>query len=172
MVKIGLELHQQLDTGKLFCRCPTELSDKEDFTFKRTLRPVVSELGKVDRAALLEARRGRETTYFANLSTSCAVEWDEEPPHEPDVYAIKVATQIVKLLNAKPVDEVQFMRKILIDGSVVSGFQRTALIATHGNVDGVEILTIGLEEDSARPIKSGEFNLDRLGVPLIEVATA
>ena len=170
MVKIGLEMHQQLDTGKLFCRCPSELSDEYDFSFTRVLRPVVSELGRVDRAALVEARRGRRITYFASTRNSCAVEWDEEPPHEPDAEAIAVASQIARLMNAKLVDEVHFMRKILIDGSAVTGFQRTALIATDGEVEGVKISTVCLEEDSARPVAGG-FNLDRLGIPLVEVAT-
>ena len=68
MVKIGLEMHQQLNTGKLFCRCSGNLSDEVEFTFKRTLRPVLSEMGMIDRAALLEARRGREIIYYANSS--------------------------------------------------------------------------------------------------------
>ena len=171
MVKIGLEMHQQLDTGKLFCRCPGKLSDKSDFEFTRVLRPVLSELGQVDRAALLEARRGRVARYIASRETSCAVEWDEEPPHRPDTEAVKIATQIIHLLNARPVAEVHFMRKILIDGSAVTGFQRTALIATNGEVDGIEIPVVCLEEDAARQT-GGKFNLDRLGIPLIEVATA
>jgi glutamyl-tRNA(Gln) amidotransferase subunit E len=171
VVKIGLEMHQQLDTGKLFCRCPSELTDEHEFTFTRVLHPVVSELGKVDRAAMVEARRGNEVTYVASTRSSCAVEWDEEPPHDPDGQALEVAAQIAKLLRARPVDEVQFMRKILIDGSAVTGFQRTALVATDGNVDGTPIDTVCLEEDSARPVKEG-FSLDRLGIPLIEVATA
>ncbi len=170
MVKIGLEMHQQLNTGKLFCRCSGKLSDEIEFTFKRTLRPVLSEMGQIDRAALLEARRGREMTYYANTKTSCAVEWDEEPPHKPDEEAVRIATQISLALNATLVDEVYFMRKILIDGSAVGGFQRTSLIATGGDIDGIAISMICLEEDSARPTKKG-FNLDRLGVPLIEVAT-
>lgn len=170
VVKIGLEMHQQLDTGKLFCRCPSRLSDKHDFTFTRVLRPVVSELGQVDRAALLEARRGRTTKYLANRSNSCAVEWDEEPPHDPDTEAVVVASQIARLMNARLVDEVHFMRKILIDGSAVTGFQRTALVATDGEVDGIKIPAICLEEDSSRPVGDA-FSLDRLGIPLIEVAT-
>jgi glutamyl-tRNA(Gln) amidotransferase subunit E len=170
VVKIGLEMHQQLDTGKLFCRCPGKLSDRHEFTFTRVLRPVVSELGKLDRAALIEARRGKTTKYFASTENSCAVEWDEEPPHDPDTGAIIVASQIARLMNAKLVDEVHFMRKILIDGSAVTGFQRTALIATDGEVEGVKIPTICLEEDSARPVEGG-FSLDRLGIPLVEVAT-
>lgn len=171
VVKIGLEMHQQLDTGKLFCRCPSRLSDEFDMQFTRVLRPVVSELGEVDRAALMEARRGRGVTYRASRENSCAVEWDEEPPHGPDPSAVRVALQIARLLGAKPVDEIEFMRKMLIDGSVVSGFQRTALIATHGEVEGIGIETISLEEDSARPLEGG-FSLDRLGIPLVEVATA
>ena len=170
MVKIGLEIHQQLDTGKLFCRCPGELGDEWDFEFDRVLRPVISEMGKVDRAAIMEARRGRVAHYLASLRSSCAVEWDEEPPHEPDGEAVRIAAQIAASLGAKPVDEVQFMRKILIDGSAVTGFQRTALIATDGRVGDVRIETVCLEEDSARPVKGG-FSLDRLGIPLVEIAT-
>ncbi|MBR9680369.1 MAG: Glu-tRNA(Gln) amidotransferase subunit GatE [Candidatus Altiarchaeota archaeon] len=170
MVKIGLEMHQQLDTGKLFCRCPVHLSDDYDLEFMRTLRPVVSELGKVDRAVLQESRKSKTLKYYANTKHTCAIEWDEEPPLIADKKAITIATQISKLLHAHLLDEVQIMRKILIDGSAVTGFQRTALIATHGNIDGIGISTISVEEDSSRPFKDG-FNLDRLGVPLIEVAT-
>lgn len=60
---------------------------------------------------------------------------DEEPPRGPDREALEVALQIGYLLNAKPVDEVHFMRKIVIDGSNVSGFQRTAIVAVNGKVD-------------------------------------
>jgi glutamyl-tRNA(Gln) amidotransferase subunit E len=145
VVKIGIEIHQQLNTGKLFCRCSGELSEKPLPAFRRTLHPVTSEIGQVDRAALIEARRGKEIQYFADAETSCAVEWDEEPPHEPDPEAVRIAAQIARALGAKPVDEVHFMRKILIDGSAVSGFQRTALIATGGSVDGIGISSVCLE---------------------------
>jgi glutamyl-tRNA(Gln) amidotransferase subunit E len=124
----------------------------------------------VDRAAILEARRGKTIKYFANTDNSCAVEWDEEPPHDPDIEAVVVASQIAHLMNAKLVDEVHFMRKILIDGSTVTGFQRTALIATDGEIEGIKLPMICLEEDSARPVAEG-FSLDRLGIPLVEVAT-
>jgi len=71
------------------------------------------------------------------------------------------------------------MRKVVIDGSNTTGFQRTAVIALNGSitVEGVEvpIEQVTLEEDSGR--KTGDtktsviFRLDRLGVPLIEVST-
>ncbi|MBR9681458.1 MAG: Glu-tRNA(Gln) amidotransferase GatDE subunit E, partial [Candidatus Altiarchaeota archaeon] len=121
MVKIGLEIHQQLNTEKLFCSCPTELSDSKQFEFSRKLRPVISELGQVDRAALQEHKKGKTITYYANSSNSCAVEWDEEPPHEMNRRALEITLQFAKLLDANPVDEIQVMRKILIDGSAVSG---------------------------------------------------
>jgi len=176
MVKVGLEIHQQLDTRKLFCSCPSELDDSYDMEFVRILKPVVSELGEIDRAALEEAKRIRRVIYRANTRNTCAVEWDEEPPHEMNREALRIALQIAKLLKAKVVDEIHVMRKILIDGSAVTGFQRTALIATDGEVDGIRIQTICLEEDSARPVESRNgvrvFNLDRLGIPLVEIATA
>jgi len=83
------------------------------------------------------------------------------------------------LLHAKPLDEIHVMRKVVIDGSNTTGFQRTAVIALNGSitVDGVEvpIEQVTLEEDAGR--KTGDtktsviFRLDRLGVPLIEVST-
>lgn len=179
-VKIGLEIHQQLDTCKLFCNCPTELTDTHDFTFTRFFRPTHSELGGLDRAALQEFRKGRKVVYHANLASSCAVEWDEEPPHPLNTKALEIALQFTRMMASTPVDEIQVMRKILIDGSAVSGFQRTALVATGGVVPGtkVRVDSICLEEDSSRPV-NGEhlsqservFNVDRLGTPLIEVAT-
>lgn len=83
------------------------------------------------------------------------------------------------LLHAKPMDEIHVMRKVVIDGSNTTGFQRTAVIALNGSttVDGVEvpIEQVTLEEDSGRKIgdtkTSAIFRLDRLGVPLIEVST-
>ncbi len=176
VVKIGLEIHQQLDTHKLFCMCPSKLSDRADFKFSRRLRPVISEMGQLDRAAIQERRKGRTVEYCACRANSCAVEWDEEPPHEMNREALETALQFSRLMHARPVDEIQVMRKILIDGSAVSGFQRTALVATGGEVSGIPVQAICLEEDSARPVKHREgravFNVDRLGTPLIEIATA
>ncbi len=93
--------------------------------------------------------------------------------------AVDIALTVSLLLHARPMDEVHVMRKVVIDGSNTTGFQRTAIISLDGtiSVDGKEIpiQQVSLEEDAGR--KTGEtkstvtFRLDRLGVPLIEIAT-
>ena len=172
--KAGLEIHQQLATHKLFCRCPSELEENLSYAFSRRLRPVQSERGDVDRAAIEEAKRKRKFLYHAGNSC-CLVEADEEPPHSANEEAIDIVIMIALLLKADIVDEIHFMRKIVIDGSNTTGFQRTALIALNGVVDGIGIETICLEEDAARKIKEEGnrvyYALDRLGIPLIEIAT-
>lgn len=179
---IGIEVHQQLDTmTKLFCNCPTEIrEDEPDFTFLRRLRPTQSELGEVDPAALFEFQKGRIHIYENYDDSICLVEQDEEPPHLLDEEAVDFALEIVLLMKAQSVDEIQVMRKLVIDGSNTTGFQRSVVVAFGGSieVDGltVPIQTIGVEEDAARKIRENEtrtyWRLDRLGIPLIEVATA
>jgi len=180
-LKVGLEVHQQLDTEhKLFCSCKAELSEGPHVTFVRRLRPTRSEVGDVDPAALFEWRRGRYYEYQAPLANSCLVEADEEPPHGLNREALTIAIAVAKALGSHVFDEIHVMRKVVIDGSNTSGFQRTALIAVGGSIEVngkvVPIETICLEEDAAR--KVGEegvkvvYRLDRLGIPLIEVATA
>jgi len=175
----GIEIHQQLDTKKLFCSCDTELVDEPGLELYRRLRPTQSELGEVDRAALAQAERGMRFRYLAPSRVSCLVEADEEPPHDADAQAIEATLTFSTLLGAKVVDEVHFMRKIVIDGSNTTGFQRTALVAVDGSLefDGkrISIQSICLEEDAARKMEAkGQevtYKLDRLGMPLIEVAT-
>ena len=178
-LKVGLEIHRQLNTKKLFSPVPSELSDEVDFTFQRRLRPTISELGEIDPAALEEFKKGMTYVYEGSYELADLVYIDEEPPHMPDPEALEVALQISYLLNATPVDEVHFMRKIVIDGSNVSGFQRTAIIAMNGRVDtpwgSVGIPTICLEEDACRIVERRDkeviYRLDRLGIPLVEIAT-
>jgi glutamyl-tRNA(Gln) amidotransferase subunit E len=181
-LKIGLELHQQLDTTeKLFCSCAPQLFREEpEITFLRRLRPTQSELGQIDPAAFFEFQKGIKILYEANKETTCLVEMDEEPPHNLNKEAVEIALIVAMILNSKPVDEIHVMRKTVIDGSNTTGFQRTCVVALNGeiNVDGkkVPIQHIGLEEDAAR--KTGEkgflirYRIDRLGIPDIEVATA
>ncbi|WP_456419831.1 Glu-tRNA(Gln) amidotransferase subunit GatE [Methanocaldococcus infernus] len=181
-LKVGLEIHQQLNTErKLFCHCPTILRDNEpDGEVLRILRPTLSEVGEIDRAALLEARKGKKFLYQYYNDSTCLVELDEEPPHEPSEEALKIALEVALLMNMKPVDLAYVMRKIVIDGSNTSGFQRTIFLARDGYVeteDGkVRIESLCLEEDAARKVEEREgivvYNLDRLGIPLVEISTA
>jgi glutamyl-tRNA(Gln) amidotransferase subunit E len=183
-LRVGLEIHQQLDTKtKLFCSCPTSLAEdpyKNAVIIERRLRVGKSELGEIDPAALFEFRRGRLYRYLASPSYSCLVELDEEPPHPVNREALVIALAIAKALRSNIVDEIYFMRKIVVDGSNTSGFQRTAIIGLGGYVETsqgiVRIQTIALEEDSARKIEEKDnivtYSLDRLGIPLIEISTA
>jgi len=178
-LKVGFEIHQQLATkNKLFCRCKcSEVQDYED-EFVRRLRPTQSELGDYDVAALFEFRKGRLVKYLTSKGTSCLVEADEEPPHALNDEAFDTALIIALALKSNIVDEVHVMRKIVIDGSNTTGFQRTMLIATGGTIEvdskRVKIESISLEEDAAKLISNDgaarTFGLDRLGIPLIEVA--
>ncbi|PNX46682.1 MAG: glutamyl-tRNA(Gln) amidotransferase subunit E [Thermoplasmata archaeon M11B2D] len=173
--KAGLEIHQQLETHKLFCQCHSKLTDEKAYSFERVLRPTQSELGDVDQAALEEASRKRRFRYITAEASTCLVEADEEPPHTANNEAIDICLTIALLLNAIPVDEIQFMRKIVIDGSNTTGFQRTALVAMGGLLQNVRIVTLSLEEDAARKLSEEEkvvhYGLDRLGIPLIEITT-
>jgi len=177
----GLEIHQQLDTAtKLFCSCPTELREPEDAarTFTRYLHPTASELGEIDEAAVEESRVDREFEYLAYDST-CLVEEDDEPPHRLDEEALRVTLEIAQLLDMTPVDQGHVMRKIVVDGSNTTGFQRTMLAATDGVIetdDGqVRIEDLMLEEESAQRVEETEagvrYSLDRLGIPLVEIGT-
>jgi glutamyl-tRNA(Gln) amidotransferase subunit E len=180
-LKVGIEIHRQLDTKKkLFCDCPTTMSDVDpSVRFLRRLRPTQSELGQVDPAALFEFQKGRAVIYEADDRTSCLVEMDEEPPKDLNPEAVEIALGASALTNAEPVDEIHVMRKIVIDGSNTTGFQRTCVVAMDGwvTVDEkkIPIQQISLEEDAARKTSESGFTvnyrIDRLGIPLIEIST-
>jgi glutamyl-tRNA(Gln) amidotransferase subunit E len=181
-LKVGLEIHQQLDTSaKLFCNCkPALFKEEPEITFLRRLRPTQSELGQVDPAAYFEFQKGVKILYEANRKTSCLVEMDEEPPHALNQEAVDAVITAALMMSAKPVSEIHVMRKTVIDGSNTTGFQRTCAIALNGEIEvgskTIPIQHASLEEDAAR--KTGEkegntikYRIDRLGIPLIEVAT-
>lgn len=189
-LKMGLEIHQQLNTkNKLFCPCATELVDEEfDEEIRRNLRPTQSELGQIDRAALQESLRKMKFNYESYDYHTCLVETDDEPPHDLNQEALELSIVIATLLNMKIVDEFHTMRKQVIDGSNTGGFQRTGLVATDGYLDTpygkVAIENLCLEEDASKRIDINSkknlnsetkdhthFRLDRLGIPLVEITT-
>jgi glutamyl-tRNA(Gln) amidotransferase subunit E len=179
-LKVGFEIHQQLATKrKLFCNCSCEEAKKYDSSFVRKLRPTQSELGAYDPAAMFEFSKMHTVEYHAALGSSCLVEADEEPPHDVNREALEIALIFSLALHSKVMDEIHVMRKIVIDGSNTSGFQRSMLVASGGYLDvagkRVGVQSICLEEDAAKLIgdeKGGvrKFGLDRLGVPLVEIA--
>ena len=178
-LKVGLEIHQQLDTSKkLFCKCrPTE-SDEYTEKFSRRLRTAKSELGELDPAALFEKTKSKKINYYVNSQSSCLVEKDEEPPHDLDHDAKKISLLISSMLESKIFSEIHVMRKTVIDGSNTTGFQRTMLVSQGGNlkINGkkIGVQAVCLEEDAAKLLKDEQnernYSLDRLGVPLVEIA--
>ena len=181
--KVGLEIHQQLDSkNKLFCNCKIVDSTDHDFTFKRILHPTQSEMGTYDQAALFESKKIKTVKYLSSKNSNCLIESDEAPPEMVNAEALELVLTIALTLHCTIEDELHVMRKIVIDGSNTTGFQRTILVARNGylDVDGVRvgIQSICLEEDAARIINEQKedkddtkiFALDRLGIPLIEIA--
>lgn len=180
-LRVGLEIHQQLATNKkLFCSCRPVESEEYPVQFSRRLRLAKSELGKYDPAAVFESSKSKIIKYNANPQSSCLVEYDDEPPHGLDHDAKSISLIIASALHSNIFDETYVMRKIVIDGSNTSGFQRTTLISHGGylQVDGerVGVQAVCLEEDAAKLVKDGEnvreYALDRLGIPLVEIALA
>ncbi len=183
-LKVGLEIHQQLNTSqKLFCKCKPDLfKEQPEITFLRQLRPTQSELGQVDPAAYFEFQKGVKILYEADKTTSCLVEMDEEPPHPLNTEAINTALTAALVMNAKPVEEIHVMRKTVIDGSNTTGFQRTCVIALGGKITiGEKTIPIRThkprrgsqhERWATNPNNIMRYRIDRLGIPLIEIATA
>jgi len=183
-LKVGLEIHQQLDTkNKLFCNCEIVDATEHDFTFKRNLRPTRSEMGSYDQAALFESKKIKIIKYQSSRNSNCLIESDEEPPVEVNTEALEVVLTLCLALHCTVEDELHVMRKIVIDGSNTTGFQRTILVGRDGflDVEGVRVgvQSICLEEDAARIINEQNkdndesnkiYSLDRLGIPLIEIA--
>jgi Glu-tRNA(Gln) amidotransferase subunit E-like FAD-binding protein len=181
-LKVGLEIHQRLKTGKkLFCDCSDSFSQTEPCTeISRKLRAVPGQMGEIDPAALHEFLKDKTFRYLIYPEETCSVELDEEPPHPLNREALEIALQVAKMLDMEIPEEIHMMRKTVIDGSNTSGFQRTALIGLNGKLETsfgtVGITNLCLEEESAQIISqdknSTTYGLNRLGIPLIEIGTA
>ena len=179
--KSGLEVHQQLKTPtKLFCRCPSgRYSDHYNAEILRHMRPTLSELGEYDGTALMEFKTKKEIIYRINYDTVCTYEMDDTPPFMMSSEALDIAIEIAMLYGANIVDEVHIARKQYLDGSIPTGFQRTAIVSVGGGIKYkdriINLIQMSIEEDSCREVSDvGHrriYNTDRLGMPLIETVT-
>ena len=177
----GVEIHQQLLTkSKLFCHCPAgKYTTKCDAKLLRHMRPTLSELGEYDGTALMEFKTKKEIIYLLNKENVCTYEMDDTPPFLVNQDALDIAIEIALLLNCQIIDEMHIARKQYLDGSIPTGFQRTAIVGLEGyvpfNDKKIGIIQLGFEEDSCREVSDVghriTYNTDRLGIPLIEVVT-
>lgn len=179
--KSGLEIHQQLLTEKkLFCRCPAgRYSHKYDAEILRHMRPTLSELGEYDGTALMEFKTKKEIIYRIKRETVCTYEMDDTPPFQIDEHALDSALAIGMLYGCTMVDEVHIARKQYLDGSIPTGFQRTAIVGVDGKIPyknrEIKIIQLSIEEDACREVSDighrRVYITDRLGMPLIETVT-
>ena len=179
----GLEVHQQLNTAqKLFCRCPAGVYQKPgDFDAEviRHMRPTLSELGEYDGTALMEFKTRKEIVYRLKSKTTCTYEVDDTPPFPLNREALGIAIEISLVSKLNIVGEVHITRKQYLDGSIPTGFQRTAIIGVEGEIPlknkKIRLIQLSLEEDSCREVSdighTRIYRTDRLGMPLIETVT-
>ena len=181
--KSGLEVHQQLKTqGKLFCRCPAgryNRLDKYDAEVIRHMRPTLSELGEYDGTALMEFKTKKNIIYRINSETACTYEIDDTPPFPIDQEALDIALELALMLGSSVVGELHITRKQYLDGSIPTGFQRTAIVGIEGEIPlsnkKIRIIQLSIEEDSCREVSDvghwRTYTADRLGMPLCETVT-
>jgi glutamyl-tRNA(Gln) amidotransferase subunit E len=179
----GLEVHQQLKTEqKLFCRCPAGVYQKPgdfDAEVVRHMRPTLSELGEYDGTALMEFKTRKNIIYRLKSKTTCTYEVDDTPPFPLNRQALAQAIEISLVSKLNIVGEVHITRKQYLDGSIPTGFQRTAIIGVEGEIPlknkKVRLIQLSLEEDSCREVSdighTRIYRTDRLGMPLIETVT-
>ena len=179
----GLEVHQQLKTEqKLFCRCPAGVYQKPgdfDAEVVRHMRPTLSELGEYDGTALMEFKTRKNIIYRLKSKTTCTYEVDDTPPFPLNRQALAQAIEISLVSKLNIVGEVHITRKQYLDGSIPTGFQRTAIIGVEGEIPlknkKIKLIQLSLEEDSCREVSdighTRIYRTDRLGMPLIETVT-
>jgi glutamyl-tRNA(Gln) amidotransferase subunit E len=180
-LKVGLEVHQQLLTEhKMFCRCPAgRYTRTHDGTVLRHMRPTLSELGEYDGTALMEFKTKKNIIYLLNKENTCTYEMDDTPPFLVNQQALDIAIEQCLMLGCDIIDEVHIARKQYLDGSIPTGFQRTAIVGVNGKLPfrgrELSIIQVSMEEDSCREVSDRGhlvvWRTDRLGMPLIETVT-
>jgi len=180
--KGGLETHQQLATsGKLFCRCPARIrNDEHHQELLRHMRPTLSEFGEYDGTALMEFKTKKQVHYLLYNDSVCTYEMDDTPPFKANPEAVSIALRLAMMFNMSLVDEIHITRKQYLDGSIPTGFQRTAIVGVNGRIPflGRELhfIQMSIEEDACREVSDiGHhvwFRTDRLSIPLVEPVTA
>ncbi len=177
----GLEVHQQLLTEKkMFCNCPARLyTSSHDGEVLRHMRPTLSELGEYDGTALMEFKTRKNIIYLLHKSNVCTYEMDDTPPFLVNQQALDIAIEQCLMLGCDIVDEVHIARKQYLDGSIPTGFQRTAIVGVEGELPfrgrTLTVTHVSVEEDSCREVSDKGhlivWRTDRLGMPLIETVT-
>jgi glutamyl-tRNA(Gln) amidotransferase subunit E len=180
-LRVGLEVHQQLLTErKMFCKCPAGLyTEEHDGSVLRHMRPTLSELGEYDGTALMEFKTRKNIVYLLNKANMCTYEMDDTPPFLCNPQALDIAIEQCLMLGCDIIDEVHIARKQYLDGSIPTGFQRTAIVGVNGRIPfrgrEISVTQVSVEEDSCREVlDKGHlivWRTDRLGMPLIETVT-
>ncbi len=179
--RCGLETHQQLATSnKLFCRCPARIrNDSPDAELLRHMRPTLSEFGEYDGTALMEFKTKKQVHYLLYNDSVCTYEMDDTPPFKADPEAVDIALEIAMMFNMSLVDEIHITRKQYLDGSIPTGFQRTAIMGVNGRIPflgrTLGFFQLSMEEDACREVDDRGhhvwFRTDRLSIPLVESVT-
>ncbi len=180
-LRVGLEVHQQLLTDtKMFCHCPAgRYTRSHDGSVLRHMRPTLSELGEYDGTALMEFKTRKNIVYLLHRANVCTYEMDDTPPFLVNPQAVDIAIEQCLMLGCDIVDEVHIARKQYLDGSIPTGFQRTAIVGVNGRLPfrgrELSITQVSVEEDSCREVSDRGhlivWRTDRLGMPLIETVT-
>ncbi|MBI3413218.1 MAG: Asp-tRNA(Asn)/Glu-tRNA(Gln) amidotransferase subunit GatB [Candidatus Aenigmarchaeota archaeon] len=141
-VKIGLEIHEQLDTkSKLFCTCPTDYRDAEP---NKSICPVCT------------GQPGSKPFGLNEKALNAA---------------IKIAIALnCKIVADKPVQmrRKHYIYPDLPSGYQ----RTSESIGVDGNLDSVQIHEVHIEEDPGRFfLREGFVDLNRSGTPLIEITT-
>ena len=127
----------------------------------------------------MEFKTKKEIIYLLNHLNVCTYEMDDTPPFLVNQEAIDLTIELCLMMHMDVIDEVHFARKQYLDGSIPTGFQRTAIIGVNGWLPfrgrKLTVTHVSVEEDSCREVSDKGHRIvwrtDRLGMPLTETVT-